>query len=90
MGTAAWHPRVGDRVQVRAVGLLLNCSEMTHYPEEERRTGTVRRNHAQLGSLNHPFLVEFDRPSPRVWILGSEIKLTVGHYAVAELEPFDD
>ena len=88
MDCGSWRPRVGDRVRVRVgVGRLLNCLEMTHYQEVERRTVPVHRDRAQLGSPNHPFLVEFDRPSPQVWILGSEITLVVRHYAADELEP---
>ena len=62
---------------------------MRHYPEEALRTATVRAIRAPLGSPHHPYLVEFDRPVPRVWIFGSEMVMTIRHYAADELEPID-
>ena len=49
----------------------------------------MRAIRAPLGSPHHPYLVEFDRPVPRVWIFGSEMVMTIRHYAADELEPID-
>jgi hypothetical protein len=88
MDSGAWRPGVGQRAQMLGrMGSAARCDVLEHFPEEHGATGRVADERVRPVIPGHAYLVELDRPHPRVTTAAGPLELVARHYAADEVEP---
>jgi len=83
-----WHPRVGNRVRIRAAIQWTSMRHgILHDPAEEGCAGIVVDDQLRTGFRSHQYLVAFDEPVPIIHTGIHVLPLHRRHYAANELEP---